>query len=255
MLSKNKIKLIKSLDLKKNRLAENLFIVEGTKIVLELLNSEFKVASLYLTEGWLNKNQINLNNLPGNAEVVTAEELQKISFLKTPQEIIALAEIPEYSIKPEKLTDKLSLALDTVQDPGNLGTIIRIADWFGIENIFCSMDSADVYNPKVVQSTMGAFLRVKVHYVSLEKMLSSMNQLGIPIFGTFLDGENIYSSPLTKNGVIAMGNESNGISPGLASLIQNKILIPNYSKTAQSSESLNVGVATAIVCAEFRRRN
>ena len=146
------------------------------------------------------------------------------------------------------------MALDDVQDPGNLGTIIRIADWFGIEHIFCSSGTADVYNPKTIQATMGAIARVKLHYCNLPDFLKSASQKNTPIFGTFLDGENIYTQELPANGIIIMGNEGNGISKQIAEMVTHRILIPNYPQGCETSESLNVAVATAIVCAEFRRR-
>ena len=147
----------------------------------------------------------------------------------------------------------LCLALDDIQDPGNLGTIIRLADWFGIENIFCSHGTVDVYNPKVIQATMGALARVKLHYCDLVKLITSVKD--IPIFGTFLDGNNIYGEDLSKNGLIIMGNEGNGVSKEVSKLINKKLYIPNYPTSRETSESLNVAIATAIVCAEFRRRS
>ena len=180
--------------------------------------------------------------------------LSRASLLKTPQEVLAVFEQPHYEFDTNVTDQSLCLALDDVQDPGNLGTIIRIADWFGIEHIFCSSGTADVYNPKTIQATMGAIVRVKLHYCNLPDFLKSASQKNTPIFGTFLDGENIYTQELPANGIIIMGNEGNGISKQIAEMVTHRILIPNYPQGCETSESLNVAVATAIVCAEFRRR-
>ena len=185
---------------------------------------------------------------------VTQEELSRASLQKTPQEVLAVFVQPSYDLNPEVIKSSLCLALDDVQDPGNLGTIVRIADWFGIEHIFCSNGTADIYNPKTVQATMGAIARVKLHYCNLSDFIGKASEKNIPIFGTFLNGENIYTQPLPKNGIIIMGNEGNGISEQIAQKVSHRLLIPNYPQGCETSESLNVAVATAIVCAEFRRR-
>lgn len=163
-------------------------------------------------------------------------------------------EQPHYDFDADVASRSLCLALDDVQDPGNLGTIVRIADWFGIEHIFCSNGTADIYNPKTVQATMGAIARVKLHYCNLPEFIGNASEKNIPVFGTFLDGENIYTQHLPKNGIIVMGNEGNGISEQIARKVSHRLLIPNYPQGCETSESLNVAVATAIVCAEFRRR-
>jgi RNA methyltransferase, TrmH family len=254
MLSKNKIKWIHSLDIKKYRETEKLFVAEGQKIVGELLVSSFSTVALYATDQWFKQN-IHLGKyFPNESEVVTESELQKVSFQKSPQEVMAIVRIPEYIFESKNLKDKLSIVLDTIQDPGNLGTIIRLADWFGIENIICSMDTADVFNPKVIQSTMGAIFRVKLYYKPLEQVLPELINAGLPIYGTALDGENIYTIPLSENGIIIMGNESKGLNKNLQSFIHHKLFIPNFPVGQKNTESLNVGVATAIICAEFRRR-
>jgi RNA methyltransferase, TrmH family len=254
MLSKNKIKLIQSLSDKKSRQAENLFVLEGTKIVKELLQSSIEPVEIYATQDWVNESDKNILSFSGKIEVVSEDEIKKISFQKTPQEVIALAHLPKRDFNAENLKNKLSLILDTIQDPGNLGTIIRIADWFGIEDIICSPETADAFNPKVVQSTMGAILRVKIHYLNLNEVLDNFKRLKIPVYGTVLDGENIYKAELSKNGAIIMGNESNGVNTQLMPFINKKLLIPNFPEGIRNSESLNVGIATAITCAEFRRR-
>ena len=208
------------------------------------------------TEDWMRQNSHKIQSLAGTELInVKEEELCKASFLQHPQQVIGVFPIPsaEQVPPPQVLSAQLSLALDGVQDPGNLGTIIRIADWFGIEHIFCSEDTADVYNPKVVQATMGSMMRVKVHYVDLKSMLRSMPDT-YPIYGTLLDGDDIYTQSLSGEGMIIMGNEGNGISPDIRQIVNRKLLIPNYPKGRNTAESLNVAIATAITCAEFRRR-
>ena len=190
-----------------------------------------------------------------------AEELRRVSFLQHPQQVMALFPLPEGSENTDILKRKvfslsasnLFLALDGVQDPGNLGTIIRIADWFGISTLFCSHDTADAYNPKVVQATMGSIARVKVIYTNLLALFEQLPE-GMPVYGTFLDGKNIYQQPLTPNGIIVMGNEGKGISKEVAAHINHHLLIPSYPAGRVTADSLNVAIATAITCAEFRRK-
>ena len=205
---------------------------------------------LVATSGFLRENTIQIV-----AEIieVTDEELKKASFLKTPQQVLGIFKIPPFLTENIDWNNSLSLMLDGIQDPGNLGTIIRLADWYGIEHILCSLDTADVYNPKVVQATMGALARVQLHYIDLPEWLSA--HLEIPVYGTFLDGGNMYEQKLSPNGVIVMGNEGNGIRPDVAKYINRRLFIPTFPADRKSSESLNVAIATAIVCAEFRRRN
>ena len=249
MISKNKIKYIRSLELKKNRNKEGKFVAEGFKVVDDLL--ALQPADLIVATGeWLRGKHFG-----AETEVieVTDEELKKVSFLQHPQQVLAVfrqATSGDYSIN----TSELSLALDGVQDPGNLGTIIRIADWFGITHIFCSQGTVDAFNPKPVQATMGALARVKLHYCDLKEFIRTQAARHVPVFGTFLDGGNIYSQELSDHGVIVMGNEGNGVSQEVEALVSHKLLIPNYPQGQETSESLNVAVATAIVCAEFRRR-
>jgi len=249
MISKNKIKLIKSLEQKKSRDETGLFIAEGTKLVLDLL-SVFKCTILAATGEWISENK-NIRAV----EIMEVDdlELNKISNQKSPQGVFAVFEKPVHTWNIESLNNKLVLALDDVQDPGNLGTILRIADWFGITDVFASEHSADTYNSKTVQATMGALARVRVHTVNLTAFLQSCAG-EMPIYGTFMDGDNIYSNTLTQHGIIVMGNEGNGISAGIEQLVSHRLLIPNYPMGQATSESLNVGVATALVCAEFRRR-
>ena len=247
MISKNKIKYIRSLELKKNRNKEGKFVAEGFKVVDDLL--ALQPADLIVaTQEWLHG-----KHLADQTEVieVTEEELKKVSFLQHPQQVLAVfrqATSGDYSIN----TSELSLALDGVQDPGNLGTIIRIADWFGITHIYCSQDTADVYNPKVVQATMGSIARVKVEYGNLLALVESL-PADVPVYGTLLDGDNIYQQQLENRGLIVMGNEGKGISPALAKKVNRRLLIPNFPEGRATADSLNVAIATAITCSEFRR--
>jgi TrmH family RNA methyltransferase len=249
MLSKSKIKLITSLLQKKFRDETGLFIAEGGKLVFDL-SSSFRCSILIATVNWWSENEKIISD---EYITVTEDELKKISNQKSPQGVMAIFEKPSNDFTMGDLTNKLSLALDNVQDPGNLGTIIRVADWFGIANVFCSKNSADAYSPKTVQATMGALARVKIHYLDLPEFIKNCNNL-LPIYGTFMDGENIYSKELTESGIIVMGNEGNGISEEIEKLITNRLLIPSYPSNEPSSESLNVSIATALVCGEFRRR-
>jgi TrmH family RNA methyltransferase len=181
---------------------------------------------------------------------VSDDELRKLSFLQHPQQVLAVFPIPQSSTLPDP--DQLILALDGVQDPGNLGTIIRIADWFGIKTIYCSEDTVDAWNPKVVQATMGSIARINLIYIDLPELLDTLPD-SFPVYGTLLDGEDIYQQPLSENGLIIMGNEGNGISEAVRTRINHRLLIPSFSQ-GDTAESLNVAIATAITCSEFRRR-
>lgn len=251
MISKALLKTIKSLELKKFRKESGLFIAEGSKTVTDLMEVGIKAEKVIATKEWLATHKI-----PQGSEIIeaTEDEIKKASFLCTPQGVISIFRQPKYSADPLIPEHKLCLALDNVQDPGNLGTIIRIADWFGIEDIYCSSGCVDAYNPKTIQATMGAIGRVRVHYINLADFLSSLKGKA-PIYGTFLDGNDIYTTDISQNGVIVMGNEGNGISKECSLHITERILIPNYPTGRATSESLNVSIATAIVCSEFRRRS
>ena len=247
-LSKNKIKYIHSLEQKKIRKEERVFLAEGPKLVGDLLG-HFPCRFLVATPFWFQEHPgIDASELVE----VSQEDLSRASLLKTPQQVLAIFEQPQYTLDPEAVRSSLCLALDDVQDPGNLGTIIRLADWFGIEHIICSQNTVDVYNPKTIQATMGGIARVKVHYTSLPDFIRSLGDT--PVFGTFLDGKNMYEQPLSANGLIVMGNEGNGIGKEVATLINRKLYIPNYPAGQETSESLNVAIATAVICAEFRRQ-
>lgn len=263
MISKNKIKYIHSLEQKKNRNKEGKFVAEGHKVVDDLLALQ-PAELIVATDEWLHGKHI-----AAQTEVieVTDEELKKVSFLQHPQQVLAVFK-QALRNKNSQAADEadgnahgfshidytqLHLALDGVQDPGNLGTIIRIADWFGIEHIYCSQDTADVYNPKVVQATMGSIARVKVEYGDLQALIESLPS-DVPVYGTLLDGEDIYQQSLENHGFIIMGNEGKGISPALAQKVNHKLLIPNFPEGRPTADSLNVAIATAITCSEFRRR-
>ena len=249
MISKATIKRIHALEMRKYRKNERLFVAEGPKLVNELYMSMKPVYVAALPE-WIASNANLLNNT--TYDTLTPDELQKASLLMHPQQVIALFQIPENELNPDLLKDELILMLDGVQDPGNLGTIARVADWFGIRHIICSPDTADIYNPKAVQATMGALARVKFYYTELAMVLS---QYSGPIYGTFLDGNNIYKEELSRNGIIVMGNVGKGISQRTREMINRRLLIPNYPEGTLTTESLNVAIATSIVCAEFRRRS
>ena len=243
MITANQKKFVKSLGQKKFRTEYNSFIVEGEKVLSELLQSDFEIESIFATQPWI---ELNLN-LAVECIEVSQKELNSISSLKTPNNILAI--VKQKNNQLVDLSSQLTIALDTIQDPGNLGTIIRTADWFGIKNIICSSDSVDVYNPKVMQATMGSFFRVSVHYINLREFFSKNKKL--TVFGGLLDGENIYKKELNSKGsILLLGNESKGISNELIPFITDKIFIPKFGK----AESLNVAMATAILCSEFARR-
>lgn len=246
-------KFIASLRKASVRREEGLFVIEGTRSVVDAAGC-FEVVTLVATSRWL---QEHGSELPaGLPEPLTAkpDELERMSAVTTPQGVLAVCRLPE----PAPLTlpeeGELMLALDHVQDPGNLGTVVRIADWFGIRRIVASPDTVDLFNPKVIQSTMGAVARVKVAYTSLPEYLAQAAREGVKVYGTFLDGADIYAAPLTPGGIVVMGNEGNGISPEVGATVTSRIKIPSFPPGETTVESLNVGMATAITVAEFRRR-
>ena len=273
MLSKATIKFIHSLEQKKYRRLEGAFVVEGHKSVGDMLRAGWRPKLLLATEEWarpacLTDQSGNSNNI--EVTTVTNEELQRASLLQHPSQVLAVFPIPNHFRLPKEgedsslftlhsslptLHSSLLLCLDGVQDPGNMGTILRTADWFGITDIVCSPDTADVYNPKVVQATMGSIARVRVHYTDLPRFLRSIPK-EIPIYGTLLDGDDIYSNPLTHNGIIVMGNEGNGLSQEVRQLLTHRLLIPSFAapSAAGHAESLNVSIATAVILSEFRGR-
>ena len=234
--SKADIKLIKSLDKKKFRNLHGLFIIEGEKLLEEALSAGIEVKKVF------------------KREEIGAELMSRISLLSSPSPVVAIAKMPFE--KPFKAPDKeeLYLALESIKDPGNMGTIIRMAEWFGVKAIYCSPDCVDIYNPKVVQSTMGSLFRVKVSYIELEELVV-MAKKSIPVYGTFMDGKNIYQTKLPKGALVIMGSESHGISPQLEKRISEKIHIPSFYKKRSRIDSLNVAIATSVVCSEFKRQS
>lgn len=251
MISKNQIKYIHQLELKKFRKQEGLFIAEGHKVVGDLLRAGFKPRQIFAVQDWITDNSSQLSVLDSQLSEVNLEELTRLSLLQHPQQVLALFPIPyEQTIPSPK--NVLSILLDNVQDPGNLGTIIRIADWFGIDTIYCSLGTVDAWNPKVVQATMGSIARVHIKYVDPQLLFDSLPDK-FPVYGTFLDGDNIYTQQLSQQGIIVMGNEGNGISDAVRSRVTHKLLIPDFHK-GDTADSLNVAIATAITCSEFRRR-
>jgi len=242
MVSKNQIKLITSLQQKKYRKEHKLFFAEGKKVINELIDAAFQLEYLFTTEAsflGINSSKVNF---------VSEAELKKISALTTPNDCLAVFKIPEQKQINES---GLIVALDDIRDPGNLGTIIRLCDWFGIKELVCSEETVDVFNPKVIQATMGSITRVNINYLNLENFISVTN---LPVFGTFMDGENIYKLSLPKEGIIIMGNEANGISATLEKVVKNRISIPRFGDL-QQTESLNVATATAIILSEFKRKS
>ncbi|MFV5684764.1 TrmH family RNA methyltransferase [Flavobacterium sp. GB2R13] len=242
MVSKNQIKLITSLQQKKYRFTNKLFFAEGVKVIQELLQSNFELDHLYTTQ---NDFEEVLN---GKKTLIDDGDLKKISALSSPNSCLAVFKMP---IEKEMIESGLILALDSIRDPGNLGTILRLCDWFGIHQLVCSKETVDIYNPKVVQATMGSIARVNVSYVDLNAFIL---QTKLPVFGAFMDGENIYKTTLPQEGIIIMGNEANGISSEIERLVQNRLTIPRFGEI-QKTESLNVATATAIILSEFRRNS
>lgn len=255
MISKNQIKFLNELKQKKSREEHNLFVAEGHKIISELLGSAIVVKQIYAIPAAFDKLKIH-----SNVECIEIKqaELERISSLVTPNEMLAVCEIPRYTLNISALSEKLTLLLDTIKDPGNLGTIIRIADWFGIETIICSPQSADAFNPKVIQATMGSITRVKIHYTDLSEFVArNQKETKLPLYGALLEGENLYKQNLPSAAFILIGNESRGISAELIPSISNKITIPSFSHfktTPGETESLNAAIATSIICSEFRRK-
>ena len=246
MISKNQIKYVRQLEQKKFRKAENLFIAEGHKVVGDLLAAGFTPTHLFATADW--------QSPVASVEVtqVTNDELQRLSLQQHPQQVLGLFNIPDAPPQLSTVHCQLSIMLDNVQDPGNLGTIIRIADWFGIDTIFCSPGTVDAWNPKVVQATMGSIARVHIVYIEPDELFDAL-PADYPIYGTFLDGQNIYTQQLSSHGLIVMGNEGNGISDAVRARVTHKLLIPDFHQ-GDTADSLNVAIATAITCSEFRRR-
>lgn len=240
MLSKNQLKFIRSLKKKKFRQTHQLFLAEGIKVVEELIKSPFVVHQLYATESY--SNPLNAADI----QLISDKELSLVSDFSSPNQILGIFEIPK---SKDLVKQGVTIVLDEINDPGNLGTIIRLCDWFGVRQLVCSENTVDCYNQKVVQASMGSLTRVSVNYVDLISYLANEKRT---IYGTFLKGEDIYTSKLEKNAVIILGNEANGISKEIEQLVHKKITIPQFGEQ-QSTESLNVAMSTAIILSEFKR--
>lgn len=260
MLTKKELQFVNSLKQKKHREEHGLFIAEGTKIVEELLASEVEVQQVFATQSFLEKNAINRHIA---VTEVKEAELERLSALTTPNETLAVCCIPKHTFDKATLNGKLTLVLDNIRDPGNLGTIIRIADWFGIDTIICSPETVDVYNPKVVQATMGSIARIKLHYMQLPLLFEELKAVSetcpmLHVYGALLEGDTLYSKNVLNEGLIVIGNESKGISEQVLPYITDKISIPSFShykSVSGEAESLNAAIATAIICSEFRRKD
>jgi RNA methyltransferase, TrmH family len=253
MLTQNQIKDIRSLQQKKFRNESGQFVAEGVKLVGELIRSKYAFDSIYAKKEWIEKNSgiLQEKNIP--CTEVNDKELERISGLTTPNSVLAVLHIPQESAPAEIFGKELILVLDDIRDPGNLGTIIRTADWFGIKNMICSEGTVELYNPKVVQATMGSMARVNVYYIGLAKLLSEISSK-TSIYGTFTTGQPIHDLRTEKNAVIVIGNESAGISEELQPFIHHKISVPPHRTIAETgAESLNASVAAAIICYEFRK--
>lgn len=247
-LSKNKAKHLQALQQKKYRQKQQSFVVEGEKIAKEvLLQQKYKIRAIYAIPSWIDSYQPILTSYSTKLTPVDEKELKKISSLKTPNKVLLELEMPNFTPLTSSIQNSLSLVLENIQDPGNLGTIIRIADWFGIQHIFCSVGCVDVYNPKVIQATMGGFLRVPIFYEKIEVLLEQYPNL--PVYGAILNGQNVFESELKSQGFLLIGNEGKGLTDAIQSKITNPITIPKYGQ----AESLNAAVATGILCALFKK--
>ncbi len=257
MVSKAQIQFIRSLDRKKERDESACFIAEGDKIVKELLHlpveSPFRIRNLYGLEPWIKKQENEITNNPDEVQIVTEAELDRMSLMKTPNQALAIVYKPDCISRDFNFNSDLLIGLDRIQDPGNLGTLVRLADWFGLAGVVSSMDSADFFSPKVVQASMGSVFRVRLLQTSLDPFLLEL-PYGFPVYTTSLSGTSIYDASLSRNGIILMGNESKGLTPRFQRLSVNDLLIPDFSNGVGKPESLNVSVAAAIICSEFRRR-
>jgi TrmH family RNA methyltransferase len=252
MISKQKIEMIRSLKDHKGRELTGLFMAEGSKLVFDLLKTSLVPAGIFITTEGLST--CNSGLLPVDAVHISVKEMERITSFKNPSTVLALFKIPDVIPFTKDSFQGLNLVLDRIQDPGNLGTIVRMADWFGTSHLFCSPDCADLYNPKCVQSTMGALARVQVLYLDLSELLKEAAVNKIPVYGAYMEGENVFETELSSNALIVLGSEGKGISPELSPYLTKKISIPAYPADNRELESLNVAVSASIICAEFRRR-
>lgn len=255
MISKNKIKFILSLQKKKIRDEQRLYVIEGDKLVREYIKAGIKLQLLAAKPEFINSLPPNQKDYIEEAETASYDDLKQMSTLKTPHNALAVVRMPGADINLQEVYKELAVALDFVQDPGNFGTIIRTAAWFGIRYIFCSENCVDVYNPKVVQASMGAILHVRVNYCDLSQFLGEARKKKVPVYGTLLEGEPIYSIRAGRKGIILLGNESKGISTELMPYVTKKLVIPKFTSATIGIESLNVGMAASIVFSEFARKN
>ncbi len=254
MISRNQSKLVLALQKKKTREEEGLFVIEGDKLVREYLQAGNSVMLLAGKSEWLSGENEEILSRAREVVSVSYEELKRISTLTTPHNVLAVAPMIQEPFIHETMRGRLSLVLEYVQDPGNLGTIIRSAAWFQIRNIICSPNCVDVYNPKVIQATMGAFMHVDVHYTPLEPLLAEAREMHLPVYGTIPEGDSIYKKELRQEGLILLGNESKGLSDNLLSFATEFISIPGPETPLAGIESLNVSMAAAVICSEFARR-
>lgn len=246
MLSKAKVKYVQRLQQKKQRQKEQAFVVEGEKIVVELLQQNIlSIQALYATPSFAEQYSMIIAPFQHSTTIVTKQELQQLSLLTTPNQVLAVVEMPKYTPFINKIQTSLHLVLENIQDPGNFGTILRIADWFGLPHLFCSKGCVDWTNPKVIQASMGSFLRVPVHYVDLPTLFAQHTEL--PIYGAVLGGENVYQATLQQPAFLLIGNEGQGLSAQAQALLSHRLTIPKIG----AAESLNAGVATGILCALF----
>ncbi|MCD6066761.1 MAG: putative tRNA/rRNA methyltransferase [Bacteroidetes bacterium] len=250
MLSKNQLKNITSLHTKKNRDEEQLFLIEGEKMMEELFRSDFRTEMVFAQEDWIEKNEAQLGRKKIPCQPVTEAELKKISLLSAPNKVLAIAGQRRGEVDLAKVGSELYLYLDAIRDPGNMGTIIRLAHWFGVSQVICSPDCVELYNPKVVQSTMGSIFSIRVCEAVLSDLIS--DKTGFPVFGALLDGENIYGKDNFTSGILVIGNESNGISEKNLPLISDRVKIPPAAEN--HAESLNAAMATAVFLSEYLRR-
>jgi len=253
MLTKNTVKYIRSLSAKKFREIYGSFIAEGPKIVSDIIHSSLVIEKLFATGQWLEENSEIVKQV-AEVSCITEKELSEISQLTTPNNVVAIVKTPVFRFTSDIAVNSLVITLDDIRDPGNLGTIIRIADWFGYRHILCSLTSVDAFNPKCIQATMGSIARVYIYYGDLQQILNQ--SLGkTTVYGAFLSGTNIYNETLGSNGFLIIGNEANGISPEISSLVSDRLFIPSGNKSGTGAESLNASAAAAIICSEFFRRS
>ncbi|MCU0433846.1 MAG: RNA methyltransferase [Bacteroidia bacterium] len=255
MISKNRIAFLRALQQKKNRREQGLFVAEGTKTVLELLHSPLRCSYIAATAEWWKGKRLP-RTITADSDTADEKEMERISSLSTAPDVLAVFEIPVHTFAPADVLHGYTLAADGIRDPGNLGTLIRIADWFGISRILCSADTAEVWNPKTVQATMGSLARVQTAEVDLPAFLQQVRQASsgtLPVFGTFLEGDSVFATRFPANGIIVIGSESHGIGEAVKNVVSQRITIPSFS-TGQGAESLNAGVAAGIICAEMRRQ-